>query len=170
MLFLFVAALGDVMVTDTIPDGATHVPAFYSPKSESDDYSVFIIIPVFGSMFGGLHCLAWNFTYPKHVEKIIWRIASLTIALTPVTCLVLSVIMVLAQKVLLRGGGKMEDTMTKISGSSVVAWTLLIMTLAPIGMYMVARLVLLVEAVALLWRQPANVFQDVVWTKFLPNA
>jgi hypothetical protein len=39
----------------------------------------------------------------------------------------------------------------------------------PAGIYVLARLVLLVEAFALLRRQPANVFQTVDWTKFFPH-
>jgi hypothetical protein len=48
-------------------------------------------------------------------------------------------------------------------------WILIVATMLPIGVYMLARLVLLVEAFALLRRQPANVFQTVDWTKFLPH-
>lgn len=30
-----------------------------------------------GALFGAVHCLAWNFSFPTHVEQIVWRAASL---------------------------------------------------------------------------------------------
>lgn len=34
-------------------------------------------------IFGGLHCLAWNFEFPTQVEVLCWRIASLISAVLP---------------------------------------------------------------------------------------
>lgn len=65
-----------------IPSPATHVPAFYCPPTQSSDsLLVLTIIPVFGSVCGGLHCLGWNLIFPTGAERLIWRIASLTITL-----------------------------------------------------------------------------------------
>jgi hypothetical protein len=36
-------------------------------------------------IFGGLHCLAWNFELASRAELIAWRIASLVSAILPVT-------------------------------------------------------------------------------------
>jgi hypothetical protein len=36
--------------------------------------------PIFvGMVFGGLHCVAWNFEFPTLVEKWIWRMSGLMI-------------------------------------------------------------------------------------------
>src|SRR3569833_2350970 len=35
-------------------------------------------------VFGGLHCLAWNFEFPSEVELVLWRVASITSAILPV--------------------------------------------------------------------------------------
>jgi hypothetical protein len=52
---------------------------------------------------------------------------------------------------------------------SFIRWTLIATLKLPASVYVLARLVLLVEAFALLRRQPADVFQTVDWTKFLPH-
>lgn len=41
-------------------------------------------------VFGGLHCLAWDFEFPTRVELICWRAASVTSALLPVVTLAIS--------------------------------------------------------------------------------
>lgn len=38
-------------------------------------------------IFGGLHCLAWDFEFPTRVELICWRVASVTSAVLPVVTL-----------------------------------------------------------------------------------
>ena len=30
-------------------------------------------------LYGGLHCLAWNSTFPSHIQQLLWRISSLKI-------------------------------------------------------------------------------------------
>lgn len=37
------------------------------------------------TLFGGLHCLAWNYEFPTHEERLLWRISSVgMIALPPI--------------------------------------------------------------------------------------
>lgn len=33
-----------------------------------------------GAMFGLIHCLAWNFAFPSHVEQVLWRVSSTVVA------------------------------------------------------------------------------------------
>jgi hypothetical protein len=33
-------------------------------------------------VFGAIHCLGWNFLFPKHAEQILWRVASIGIPYT----------------------------------------------------------------------------------------
>ena len=163
MYVLLLAAMADVLATNTIPPDATHVPAFYSPMTESDELSLMVLLPIFGSIFGGLHCLAWNFTYPTQTERTLWRIASLSIAVTPTGFMILIMI---------------YGTMVNFSRARREKWQglwtllellLLAIIMLPIGFYVLARLVLLVEAFVLLRHQPADVFQTIDWIKFLPH-
>lgn len=45
-------------------------------------------------IFGGLHCLAWNYGFPTQAELYCWRIASLVSAVLPVVALLISAIVV----------------------------------------------------------------------------
>ncbi|KAG1741720.1 hypothetical protein EDB19DRAFT_709797 [Suillus lakei] len=38
---------------------------------------------VSGMLFGGIHCLAWNFLFHRHGEQILWHVASLAVACAP---------------------------------------------------------------------------------------
>jgi hypothetical protein len=40
-------------------------------------------------VFGGLHCLAWNFEFPTGTEKSAWRISSLCYTITPTVTMVI---------------------------------------------------------------------------------
>jgi hypothetical protein len=51
---------------------------------------VFSIMAVSAFIFGGLHCLAWNFQFPSEAELILWRTASIASAVVPVLSLIAS--------------------------------------------------------------------------------
>jgi hypothetical protein len=36
-----------------------------------------------GTIFGGLHCLAWNFSFPTHTELVLWRTCSILTTILP---------------------------------------------------------------------------------------
>jgi len=42
-----------------------------------------IFIPIIGGMFGAIHCLAWNSTFPTPVEHLLWRVSALVVAAFP---------------------------------------------------------------------------------------
>ncbi|SPQ26511.1 63aeee19-6ec6-4c30-a660-662427c28541 [Thermothielavioides terrestris] len=48
---------------------------------------VFVLMALSSLVFGGLHCLAWNFEFPTLAERICWRAASLVSAILPVATL-----------------------------------------------------------------------------------
>ncbi|KAF3018850.1 hypothetical protein E8E14_006783 [Neopestalotiopsis sp. 37M] len=54
---------------------------------------VLILMAVSSVLFGGLHCLAWNFDFPSDVELQLWRVASITSALLPISSLGLSILL-----------------------------------------------------------------------------
>jgi hypothetical protein len=58
---------------------------------EGDLPLIFGLMAVSSLIFGGLHCLAWNFEFPTQAELISWRIASLASAILPATSLATSV-------------------------------------------------------------------------------
>jgi len=158
---LFIArSLYTVMVTNTIASSATHVPAFYSPKSDSELAVFRIIFPIFGAVFGGLHCLGWSFMFPTQAEQKLWQVASLTITIIPVYYGLFS----------LTNNPRSAKILghTNLMKKAIVG--LLATLLAPLAcVYVLARLALFVEALVLLRNQPSTAFLVVDWTKYLPN-
>jgi len=72
-----------IATTKTIVDNSAHVPTFYAPITTSDVNGplilVYFVLPVVAVLFGGLHCIGWNFDFPSHTEQLLCRIASLAI-------------------------------------------------------------------------------------------
>lgn len=52
---------------------------------------LFSLMAISSLVFGGLHCLAWNFKFPTQTELFSWRIASVTSAILPVITLAFNV-------------------------------------------------------------------------------
>ena len=46
---------------------------------DADTKPLLYFSAVAGAAFGSIHCAAWNFDFPSHVEQIMWRTASLTL-------------------------------------------------------------------------------------------
>lgn len=151
---IFAKAVAYVVGVDKILSPATHVPAFYCPSSSREYLLVFTIIPMFGAIFGGLHCLAWNFIFPSEVEMLVWRIASVAISFTPIFPL-LFVPLILIVMVL-----ELE---------SFFGLIFLMVGFLQLAFYVLARLTLLVEAIVLLRQQPASAFQAISWSTLIPH-
>lgn len=56
------------------------------PRFQDYDYylPLFIGFGFVGLIYGGLHCVAWNAPFTTSIERILWRISSITIAATGV--------------------------------------------------------------------------------------
>ena len=164
---IFVAgSLYGVMVSRPIPSGATHVPTFYSPKSGSDLEIFRIIFPIFGAVFGGLHCLGWTLKFPTRSEQFIWKVGSTTIAVLPLLYYLTAVFSKYTNAGGLSGTWRLPVIKTVLRAVAVVV---AIISIALSVVYMLARIILLIEAVVLLRKQPTSVFLVVDWTKFVPH-
>jgi hypothetical protein len=53
-----------------------------------------ITMAVSTAIFGGLHCLAWNFDFPTKSEMMIWMIASVLSATVPLAALLANIVVV----------------------------------------------------------------------------
>ena len=69
--------------SSTVTPNSLHVPSFYAPTTKSDKYSRMVVFALFGVIFGGLHCIGWNFSYPTTFEQHLWRASSLAITVVP---------------------------------------------------------------------------------------
>ena len=50
---------------------------------QGDTPLIWGLMAISSLIFGGLHCLAWNFDFPTHAELMLWRVASLATSALP---------------------------------------------------------------------------------------
>jgi len=152
--FIFTAVFG-IITTSTVTPNSFHVPSFYSPTTKSDKYSRMVVFAIFGVIFGGLHCIGWNFTYPTAFEQHIWRASSLAITVIPL--IVAPIDYILENYKLDKGFLKVVRLILD-----------LIMTIL-LFIYVPARLTLIGLAFALLRKQPQDAFLAVDWNQYIPH-
>ena len=117
-----------------------------------------------GAAFGSIHCAAWNFEFPSHAEKIMWRTATLTL-IGVCLSVFLGVPIQKWVKSLLFKAREGSATQRIYGFFYYYKYT----TFIPTILYPTARLTLLVLAIISLRNLPDSAFQTVTWTKFIPH-
>ncbi|KAF8856180.1 hypothetical protein BDZ45DRAFT_727652 [Acephala macrosclerotiorum] len=101
-----------------------------------------------GTLFGGLHCLAWDFSFPTHAEVVLWRICAVATTVLPMLSVYFNL-----QWLRYNGWAEPERTMVqRLHGPA-----LLLCFILP---YILARLFLLVEMFRSLFYLPPEAFVD----------
>ena len=133
---------------------------FFSEDADAKPLLYFSAIA--GAAFGSIHCAAWNFEFPSHVEQIMWRTASLTLVGICLSIIVGTPIWNWDDSHLVRAEG---------GSTTQRRWELYERTieLIPAVIYPIARLTLLVLALLSLRHLPDSALQTVTWTKFIPH-
>ena len=183
--YSFCLTLFELMgASSSFPSKKTHVPMFYVPKHAYLRSFQILPLTVLGTVFGGIHCFGWNFSFPTHTERILWRIASLCVAITPIAAFPLTRIMRFIrpffQKILTIIGitdlflGHLHCIVVALTSSQdttnreeVEAFLSALINLMFI--YVPARLLLFGLCLAQLRDLPPNAFTLVNWTKFYPH-
>ena len=119
--------------------------------------NIMVSIGSFSAMvFGGIHCMGWNFLFERHTDQLLWRNACLAVLWSSASISMAYGIVVLSKKwVFLQ-----SDFMVT-----------LIITIISIGCfaYIGARLILVV-LIFLSFRSLApGTYDTVAWTKFIPH-
>ncbi|KAJ7331324.1 hypothetical protein DFH08DRAFT_881379 [Mycena albidolilacea] len=146
---------------------STTVPTFWSCPLDSPKYTIqapsFRITTLVGTIFGAIHCAAWNSHFPTTSEMWMWRSCALLIAAIPAV-LSLQIFLILA----LHGPqSAMRTYMTpfKVKMVSLLQW----MERTGIPIYISARLVLIVLTLTGLRFLPPSAFVDISWSMYLPH-
>ena len=134
------------------------VPTFYAGVLSNRQR----ILAAFGAaiiamIFGGIHCIAWSFTFPTLVERLLWRVSSIAITGVPFFYVALFVLFSIFDHFRVDPSEQMRE----IIFISMFPSTLLF--------YVVARLMLLAQAFVTLRSLPSGVFQTVHWTNSIPH-
>ena len=158
--FMFTAVFS-IVTTSFIRPGVSHVPSFYAPSTPSDRWTRMVVFALFGVIFGGLHCIGWNFKFPTHPEHSLWRSTSVAIAAIPL--IVAPIDFLLATRLHIR------DINSCPTSEKVALLILDLVVTILLFVYVPARLSLIAQALALLRIQPPSALTAVDWTKFVPH-
>jgi hypothetical protein len=124
------------------------VPTFYAGRIHADSTSAITLYfaeILIAMIFGGIHCIAWSFSFPTHTEQILWRASSIAIMSIPFFFLVLVLV---------------SSFVPSIFG--------LLFFFSPL-FYVFSRLILLILSFISLRSLPASAFYTVRWTTFIPH-
>jgi hypothetical protein len=135
---------------------------------------VVLPVAVFCMVFGGIHCVAWNFSFPSRAEQIFWHVASLVSAfIIPVGCVLVSFLELLGLTHLysdeLYGRNRRKTGETDLQSAEKVSFLDTFINCIIWLPYSASRLFLVVEVFASLRSLPKDTFTTVEWTRFLPH-
>ena len=111
----------------------------------------FILLGLFACGFGAIHCLAWNSPFPTPKERLAWRICSVTTTALPAL-----VALLLSPAAFLINVYEVEILMGLITLLTAVS-------------YILGRATIIVLAFMTLRALPADAFQTVSWSDYLPH-
>lgn len=112
-----------------------------------------------GVVFGGLHCLAWNFQFPTAAEATLWRVSSVVTTCIPVLAVVPMVFWARlnpAQGILIAG----ENQRRRVLGPLII-----VLLVIP---YVLARVIIMVEIFRTLCYLPPEVYIE-TWSGSFPH-
>ncbi|KAF7370037.1 hypothetical protein MSAN_00633700 [Mycena sanguinolenta] len=132
------------------PLSSVSVPSFWSLSDDIAQSTAIIILILVGTLFGAIHCTAWNAIFPTPAEMWIWRTSSLVIVAIPGLTFLLPLMGVII-----------------IDRAHESAFRLIMALASPI--YIAARLVLLALPLAELRSLPASAFVNVNWSTYIPH-
>ena len=141
--------------SDHIGVGDMKIPTFYAIDPGPDELEFGDIVArsicmfVVGTVFGGIHCVGWFFDFPSSAEAMLWRVSSAV--LTGIAFLIPIIFIFVAFLY--------EDH--KYFAVAVSTITLLV--------YVVSRLLLIVEAFISLRHLTPGMLALVRWTSFIPH-
>lgn len=152
-------AVGELGHDNVINEGAKGVPTFYVGRLKSEEamFAAFAAMVV-ATTFGGIHCAAWSFQFPSHIERLLWRIASIAITSAPFIVFTHTVVHL-----------HYSDLDGKFIGPYWFEIALGIATLTASAVYITGRVMLLVLPFVSLRSLPAEAYQTVQWTTFIPH-
>ncbi|KAF7356048.1 hypothetical protein MVEN_00934600 [Mycena venus] len=142
------------------PLSSTSVPSFwYLPMSNNFQYGTMGITALAGSVFGTIHCAAWNTDFPTAAEMWIWRSCSLVIAAIPVILLLAAFVSFIIN----------HTTFEKTNLGETFNDILGIVFCGCMAIYIFTRLILIVLPLAALRSLPQSAFIDVNWSAYIPH-
>ena len=148
-LFLSVRWLS-ILAIDEFNTGNMKVPTFYSKGSDGSLLVYIVFISAIGIVFGGIHCVGWFFIFQSSGEATLWRVSSVVLTCT---AFLLPLFAYLSTNFL----------RNRWDPFVVPVFTIILLV------YVVSRLLLLVEAFISLRHLTPGMLALVKWTSFIPH-
>ena len=150
MIFMIIIGARD----DVNLSNEDRVPRFWANSASGDQVTADLIVLGIGVYFGAIHCIAWHFSLPTHIELLMWQISSVAITAVPVYVpLVFSL------------GTWLGNIDFEIFGITFLVFGPLCGGIV----YIIAQVVTLVLAFTSLRDLPPGVYETVHWTTFIPH-
>ena len=130
------------------------VPMFWADDRSGNFIPADFIVPWVGVCFGAIHCIAWHFSFPTHMELLMWRISNVAITALPIYILLITFL-----------GFLLVNMDFNISRATVLYFG----TLSGGILYIIARVVTLVLAFTSLRDLPPGAYETVHWTTIIPH-
>jgi hypothetical protein len=121
------------------------------------------IVALGGVIFGGLHCLAWNSTFPTYAESVLWRVCAIATTVLPLT------------SAMIYGSTKVLDIFSpkrrlyEIDGAPRMNLWWKRASVGFLLLYILVRLCLIVEMFRTLFYLPPDVYTN-TWASEIPHA
>ena len=135
-----------------LKEGRVPLDSFLTDNTGDQEY-LFATLAV-ATIFGSLHCIAWNFQFPSRVELIMWRTASLVCTVWPALLLVITLVF--------------HDSDSFAPSKSAAAFIKKTVGGITAFLYAVSRISLIVIAFSSIRSIAAGVYAT-TWAKNLPN-
>ena len=122
------------------------VPTFYAPFTSSENRARLIGLGI-GVLFGGIHCVAWSFSFISVAERCIWRISAVNVTVLPI---------IIAASII---------SITNMRVMEIIRYTLFPCTV----LYWISRVTLLILPIIDLRSLPPGSLVDFKWSAFIPH-
>jgi hypothetical protein len=109
---------------------------------------------ILGIAFGAIHCIAWPYIFPSHVELVLWRTSSIAMLAVPLLSATFCAVVTPGKE--------------HILNVLITALCVILLTLSS-WLYIAARIATIVMAFTTLRSLPSEAFIVVDWTTFIPH-
>ena len=150
LCFRWISILG----IDEFNTGDMKVPTFYSARQDGSGVTYTFVTSVVGVVFGGIHCVGWFFNFPSSDEAILWRVCSAV--LTGIAFLLPLLVYLLYLFMKTPNNHRWQQF-------AIAVFTIILLV------YVVSRLLLLVEAFISLRHLTPGMLALVEWASFIPH-
>ena len=130
------------------------VPRFWANSTNKEAKIANMRVNVVAGFFGGIHCIAWDYSFPTRTELWIWRISSIAMAVEPIYAYFGSKFFRLIEEKVNKRAGRISYKFAILSGA--------------IG-YVLVRGATLALAFTSLRDLPPGAYDTVHWTTFIPH-